>query len=66
LAHGQFMDYRYALEEEEPDRKLYLAVPVNVYRTFFSLKFIQKVVQRSQIDLLIYDPDRKVIVQWQP
>ena len=66
LAHGQFIDYRYALEEEEPERKLYLAVPVNVYKTFFSLQFIQKVVQRSQIDLLIYDPDREVIVQWQP
>ncbi|MCY7407395.1 MAG: XisH family protein, partial [Alkalinema sp. CAN_BIN05] len=26
LAHGQFLDYRYALEEEEPDRFLYLAV----------------------------------------
>ncbi|HAX80918.1 MAG TPA: hypothetical protein DCY88_35045 [Cyanobacteria bacterium UBA11372] len=60
------MDYRYALEEEAPDRKLYLAVPLNVYKTFFSLQFIQRVVQRSQISLLIYDPDREVIVQWQP
>lgn len=66
LAHGQFMNYRYALEDEEPERKLYLAIPVNIYRTFFSLQFIQKVVRRSQIDLLIYDPDREVIVQWQP
>ena len=40
-AHGQFLDYRFALEEEEPDRKLFLAVPVKTYRTFFSLRFIQ-------------------------
>jgi len=40
-AHGQFLDYRFALEEEEPDRKLYLAVPVKTYCTFFSLRFIQ-------------------------
>lgn len=63
-AHGQFLDYRYALEEEEPDRKLYLAVPVKTYRAFFSLRFIQTVIRRSQLDLLIYDPDQEVIVQW--
>jgi hypothetical protein len=40
-AHEQFLDYRFALEEEEPDRKLYLAVPVKTYCTFFSLRFIQ-------------------------
>lgn len=64
LAHGQFLDYRYALEEEEPDRILYLAIPNKVYQTFFALKFIQQVIQRSQIKLLIYDPDQEVIVQW--
>lgn len=65
LAHGQFLDYRYALEEEEPERKLYLAVPVKTYRTFFSLRFIQTVVKRSKISLLIYAPEQEVIVQWQ-
>ena len=65
-AHGQFLDYRFALEEEEPDRKLFLAVPVKTYRTFFSLRFIQTVTQRSQISLVIYDPEQEVIVQWQP
>jgi len=65
-AHGQFLDYRYALEEEEPERKLYLAVPVKTYRAFFSLRFIQTVIQRSQLSLVIYDPDQEVIVQWHP
>ena len=63
-AHGQFLDYRYALEEEEPDRVLYLAVPERVYQSFFSLQFIERVVQRSQISLVIYEPDEVRIVQW--
>lgn len=63
-AHGQFLDYRYALESEEPERMLYLAVPDAVYRTFFTLKFIQQVTQRSQIKLLTYDPSEESIVQW--
>lgn len=64
LAHGQFLDYRYALEEEEPDRFLYLAVPQKVYQSFFSLQFIQRVVQRSQISLIVYNPDEVKILKW--
>lgn len=29
-AHGQYLDYRYALEEIDPERLLYLAVPALV------------------------------------
>jgi hypothetical protein len=64
LAHGQFLDYRYALDLEEPDRILYLAVPLSTYQTFFALKFIEQVRQRSHIKLAIYDPKRENIVQW--
>ena len=64
LAHGQFLDYRYALESEEPERILYLAVPLRIYQTFFALKFIQQVRQRSQIRLLVYNAEQETIVQW--
>lgn len=65
LAIGQFTNYRYALEDEEPDRILYLAIPQNTYSDFFKLPFIQSVVQRSQIKLLVYDIQQEEIVQWQ-
>ena len=32
-AGGQFINYRVALEKEQPERTLHLAVPVSVYRT---------------------------------
>ena len=64
LAHGQFLDYRYALEDTDPERVLYLAVPRFVYQTFFSLAFISGVVQRSQIKLLVYDLEQETIEQW--
>ena len=32
-AVGQFINYRVALEKEQPERTLHLAVPVSVYRT---------------------------------
>ena len=64
-ALGQFFNYRLALEEKEPDRELYLAVPLNTYNDFFSLQFIQKVVQTT-LKLLIYDEQAEVISQWIP
>jgi len=65
-ALGQFFNYRLTLEEKEPDRTLYLAVPLNTYDEFFSLQFIQKAVQRAVLKLLIYDELEEVISQWIP
>ncbi|MFB8788285.1 MAG: element excision factor XisH family protein [Potamolinea sp.] len=61
----QYLNYRYALEDTEPDRQLYLAVPISIYDNFFSVPFIQSVIKRSQINLVIYNPAQEEIVQWQ-
>ena len=61
---GQYLDYLLALEEEEPDRTLYLAVPFSQYSTFFSLQFIQKAVHRYRIKLFAYNEQQEVIVRW--
>ncbi|MBD2731491.1 XisH family protein [Nostoc sp. FACHB-892] len=63
-AIGQFFNYRVALEEQEPERVLYLAVPLGIYNAFFKLQFIKIVIQRSQLKLIIYDPIQEVIVEW--
>ncbi len=63
-ALGQFLSYRLALESIEPNRKLYLAVPLDVYQTFFQYEFTQNAVQRYQVFLIVYDPANEVIVQW--
>jgi len=64
-AVGQFMNYRLALMEQEPERILYLAIPADVYKSFFNLKFIQRVIEQYQLKLIIYDPVNEVIVKWQ-
>jgi hypothetical protein len=48
----------------DPARILYLAVPHFVYQTFFNLAFIHKIVQRSQLKLLIYNLEHEVIERW--
>lgn len=63
-ALGQFINYQFALEEFEPERQLYLAVPESIYNSFFQRRFIRSVVKRTQIRLLIYDEKQEVIIQW--
>jgi hypothetical protein len=64
-AIGQFINYRVALEEQYPEHILYLAVPLTTYRTFFSLQFIQTVMRRFEVKVIVYDPANEVIWQWQ-
>lgn len=63
-ALGQFINYRLALEEKETERTLYLAAPFDIYEEFFTLPFIQKVTQRMQLRLPIYDEQQEDICQW--
>ncbi|MDZ8054018.1 MAG: XisH family protein [Aulosira sp. ZfuVER01] len=63
-ALGQYLNYRQALEDYEPDRIVYLAVPNETYRDFFQLSFVQRSLQRYQMKLIIYDPQKEEIRQW--
>ncbi|GAX45355.1 fdxN element excision controlling factor protein [Tolypothrix sp. NIES-4075] len=63
-ALGQFLSYRLAIEAIEPDRLLYMAVPLDTYQTFFQFEFTQTAIERYQVLLIVYDPENEVIVQW--
>lgn len=63
-ALGQYLNYCQALEEQEPERIVYLAVPDETYQDFFQLPFIQRAIKRYQVKLMIYDPKRQEILQW--
>jgi hypothetical protein len=64
-AVGQFINYRYALEEIDSERVLYLAVPLNTYNDFLNKPFIKSIIQRSQINLIVYDVETEEIIRWQ-
>lgn len=66
LAIGQFLNYRLALEELEPDRILYLAIPNDIYQNFFQDSFIQKVIDNYSIKLIIINPQQGEIILWKP
>jgi hypothetical protein len=64
-ALGQFLKYQLALEEEQPDRVLYLAIPLDAYRSFFTLELPRRLVERYRVNLIVYEPEEEEIVTWQ-
>jgi hypothetical protein len=63
-ALGQFINYRGALRRRQPERILYLAVPLTTYKTFFQLDFPKEMIAENQVKMLIYDVEQEVIFQW--
>lgn len=65
VALGQFLNYQQALELKDPNRTLFLAVPLEVYESFFMLAFVQNVTSRHHLKLIVYRAKKEVIVKWQ-
>lgn len=63
-AIGQFLNYQVALEQREPERKLYLAVPTDIYKDFFGNSFVQSVLERYQIDVMVFHVQKQEITLW--
>lgn len=61
---GQLQLYQWALEQQEPERQLFLAISQAVYISQFQRPIFQIAIQRNKINLLIYSPDQEVIVKW--
>ena len=64
MALGQYLHYCQALENLEPERSVYLAVPSDTYQDFFQLPFIQATIRRYQIKIIVYNPKSEEIEQW--
>ena len=63
-AVGQYENYLLALEDEAPERVLFLAIPVSLWETFFQKPFIQKVIHRKSMRLIIYNHEIEIIEKW--
>jgi hypothetical protein len=63
-AIGQYVSYRVALREKEPERTLYLAIPLKTYQRHFQSYIIVKTIESYPVHLLIFDPATNRIHQW--
>ena len=65
LALGQFLLYRSILEEQEPERGLFLAIPDEASE-IFDEPVGQLLIAKHLIRALVFDPQKEEIVRWIP
>jgi hypothetical protein len=63
-AIGQYNLYIWHLEEQDPDRALYVAVPSYAYEGIFSMPVGQMAVTRLQMKLIVYAASGEGALQW--
>lgn len=61
---GQYMNYLLGLSQIEPDRILYLAVPLDIWNTEFQRKGIQFSVNSIKVKIVVYNLETKKIEEW--
>lgn len=63
-ALGQYELHSLIMEDEEPDRVLYLAVNNTIFECFFSEEIGQRVIRKKNLKMIVFEPDAEEIVQW--
>ena len=65
-ALGQYLLYTPFMRAQDPERRLYLAIDVEVYKNIFEEPIGRGVVEEYNLRILIFDSDKEVIVRWMP
>ena len=63
-ALGQFIFYRAILAENEPDRKLFLAVPDEVLQTIFQKEFYDLLTKNNLAKVFGVNEEKEEIIGW--
>jgi hypothetical protein len=64
-AVGQFINYRIALQKNNPDRKLFLAVENESYQLLFKHILVKDVITLQQISYFVFNVGTEEISLWQ-
>ncbi len=64
-ALGQYLDYELGLEEVEPDRVVFLAIPDRIFDKIQKIPFLIKSLTRYKVRVIVFDPNLEEITAWQ-
>lgn len=63
-ALGQYVLYHNILEELDPERILFLAVPRGAYLNIFNEAIGRLVIEKNALKLIVFDKEQEVIEKW--
>jgi hypothetical protein len=66
-ALGQYILYDDILKRTEPERELYLAMPLSAFADLFEgEQFAQILLENNRLKLIVFNPQTEEIIQWLP
>ena len=65
-AIGQYVVYRSVLQEREPGRELYLAVPIDIFQNIFEEPIGKLLLQNNLAQVFGFDSQKEEVVAWIP
>lgn len=65
-AVGQFVLYEHALQREEPERSLYLAVSESTWSVVFADALGEILIDDHVLRVVTFDPTKEEIIRWIP
>ena len=66
IAVGQFVLYRALLQRSDPDRHLFLGVPVAIHETLFVEPVGVLMIETQGLRLMVFNPLTRRIERWNP
>jgi ferric iron reductase protein FhuF len=63
-ALGQYLDYELGLEEQEPNRIIFLAIPDKIYPKIEKIPLLMKAINRYNLNIIVFDPITEIIEKW--
>jgi XisH protein len=63
-ALGQYLLYSFLLEKKDANRALFLAIDEEAYSSLFGEEDGRELLASRQIRLMVFHPEREVILQW--
>jgi len=64
LLNANLLEGADSIRRQDPERTIYLAVPLTTYKIFFQLDFPKEMVEENQIRMIIYDVQQEAIAEW--
>jgi hypothetical protein len=65
-ALGQYILYYDVLVEQQPERTLYVAVTLRIFKDLFEEPIGKLLLKNGRLKLIVFDELQEVIIQWVP
>lgn len=63
-AFGQYSIYKFFLQQKEPERNLFLAVPEIIFEKEFSSPDIEEICREFGVLICVFNVENEIVVKW--